>query len=314
MTDSYSFQIPTYSNLTGDQKYVTQISKVFEDHYNSQLPSSLWHYTSAEAFLKILTSQEIWFTHVSAHNDEAEVEYAIWMMKATLEAGLKGNDYNPRIKTLLSTALRSIAENNSQSSWFTASLTGLADSSYHWATYGNNLKGVAIGFDSRELIRFFSNSPTDRVAVIESSYDTQKNLYFAGKLLAIAILNFEEDYSHILNNNDAAEKFLASWGKHADIFSIMPKLPTFSSEREWRFARQFRYEMGQSVLDFQTKIKEKYWPTGRGVLSDSQQSNLPIVEVKFGQSCSDENRTTILKLITAQSYEDLRVSTSTILG
>lgn len=312
MTDTYSFEIPTYSNLTGDQKYVTQISKVFEDHYNSQLPSSLWHYTSAETFLKIITSQEIWFTHVSAHKDEAEVAYAILMMKATLEAGLKRLDYTSRIKTLLSTALTRMAKNNSQSSWFTASFTGLADSSYHWTTYGNKLEGVAICFNSRELIRFFSTSPTDRIGVVESIYDTPHNLNFCGKLLAMALLNFEEDYSHISDDQIAAEKFLASWGKHADFFSIMPKRQTFASEKEWRFARQFRYETGQSEEDFQRKITGKYWPTGRGKLSDSEHANLPIVGVKFGQSCSSESKNAIINLLKTQNYRHLQFSNATI--
>ena len=312
MTDPYSFEIPTYSYLTGDKKYVTQISKVFEDHYNSQLPSSLWHYTSVETCLKILTSQEIWFTHVSAHKDEAEVAYAIWMMKATLETGLKRLDYTARIKTLLSTALTRMAKDNSQSSWFTASFTGLADSSYHWKTYGNNLEGVAICFNSEELIRFFSASPTDRIGVVESIYDTQHNLNFCGKLLAMALLNFEEDYSHIADNQIAAENFLGSWGKHADFFSIMPKLQTFASEKEWRFARQFRYETGQSEEDFQRKVTEKYWPTGRGKHSDSQDSNLPIVGVKFGQSCSSESKNAIINLLRAKNYNHLQFSNATV--
>jgi hypothetical protein len=312
MTDPYSFEIPTYSHLAGDQKYVTQITRVFQNHYNSQLPSSLWHYTSAETFLKILTSQEIWFTHVSAHKDEAEVAYAIWMMKATLETGLKRLDYTARIKTLLSTALTRMAKDNSKSSWFTASFTGLADSSYHWKTYGNNLEGVAICFNSQELIRFFSASPTDRIGVVESIYDTQHNLNFCGKLLAMALLNFEEDYSHISDDQIAAENFLGSWGKHADFFSIMPKLQTFASEKEWRFARQFRYETGQSEEDFQRKITEKYWPTGRGKLSDSEHANLPIVGVKFGQSCSSESKNAIINLLKTQNYSNLQFSDATV--
>jgi hypothetical protein len=233
-------------------------------------------------------------------------------MKATLEAGLTRLDYTSRIKTLLSTALTRMANNNSQSSWFTASFTGLADSSYHWKTYGNNLEGVAICFNSQELIRFFSTSPTDRIGVLESIYDTQHNLNFCGKLLVMALLNFEEDYSHISDDQIAAENFLASWGKHADFFSIMPKLQTFASEKEWRFARQFRYEAGQSEEDFQAKITEKYWPTGRGKHSDSQHANLPIVEVKFGQFCNAENEAEIRKLLKTQNYEHLRLSNSTV--
>jgi hypothetical protein len=128
------------------------------------------------------------------------------------------------------------------------------------------------------------------------------------------MLNFEEDYSQISDDKIAADTFLASWGKHADVFSVMPKLQSFASEKEWRFARQFRYETGQSDVDFQRKIEEKYWPTGRGERSDSQQSNLPIVEVKFGQSCSTENKAAIIKLVKIQNYKHLRFSNSTVLG
>jgi hypothetical protein len=289
MEEKFTFNIPLFSKLHGDEKYVAQLIRVFQMHYNQELPKVLWHYTTIDTFWKILQSQKIWFAHVSSLNDKAEVLYAVSMMQGTLSGYLSGTTLSSRVQTLLKLAQVRMIDANQDSPWFTASFTELTDSEHHWSEYGDKSKGIAIGFDSKELIRFLSPSANDRVFPVQACYDTQKNLYFASMLITIAILNFEEDFGHICNDDQAASEFLEKWGKHIDPFSVMPKLQSFAAESEWRLARQIQFTTDESGVALMGSPPRKYWPTGRGKNSDSEFQNLPIVSIVVGGHCSQKN-------------------------
>jgi hypothetical protein len=185
-----------------------------------------------------------------------------------------------------------------QSAWFTASLTDQGDSDFHWRLYANCANGVVIGFDSHELIRFLSRSPTDRVLVLPTRYDDQKNSDFVRKIVDEGLTILQENFVEIQDDHVAAGEFLSAWGKHVDPFSVALKHPGLSVESEWRFARKISTVGDGDELAVQKSSDGAwhYWDIGKGELSDCKFNVLPMVTVVVGENAEP----TTCSLLSAQ--------------
>ena len=59
---------------------------LYFDHFPiTAAPEILWHYTTADKFLKIIESGELWFTHVSCLNDTEEVRLAAGVTRRAID-------------------------------------------------------------------------------------------------------------------------------------------------------------------------------------------------------------------------------------
>ena len=281
-----SFEIPFFRGPNRRQNYINQLVAIYRDHFQSTLPATLWHYTSIKKFEKILTSNEIWFGHVSSMQDAVEVMRAIELANVLIDATLNAADTNSRAKILLNRMKTGLLRSNSGSRWYIASFTEAFEDAAQWQRFGDNYRGVCIEFDTLELLKYLSASAEDRLFLGKVIYDTQELLNFGSKLLAAALGNFSEDFAEVSDDNLAAEQFVSLWGELVDVFSVIPKVPSYSSEREWRFAldsSQHQISDGK-FFDFDGKRKCRQ---GKGVTSDFAKSNLPIVSIKLGPNSTD---------------------------
>jgi hypothetical protein len=260
-----------------DQKYVDQLVQLFHRFFRTAVPDVLWHYTSLESAEKIICGDSLFFSHVSELNDTTEVEYAANLSRRQLEKWLSNEALDLGQKALLEAAKSSLLEKNRDSSWYTFSLSDVRDDLSQWRAYGNSCAGVSIGFDSRKLIRFLSNSTTSRPMVLPVCYDEETVCQFGDAIIALTLENFASDFG---GSTFRIENFLSVWGRHVDAFSVLPKKLHFSSEREWRFAIQpnpIQIAVSQAKL-----AKEGRLLVGKGHASDFGGIELPIVEILEG--------------------------------
>ena len=293
-----------------DQKYVGQLVKTFRGHFDESLPPTIWHYTTLEKFKQIIASNQIWFTHVSSLNDMSEVEYAANISRELLDKFTASSELTLREKRLLQRARSGLLEKNNDSSWFISSFTEENDDLNQWNAYGDHGNGVAIGFGTLELIRFFSNSPNDRPMICQVCYDIDKLQAFGNKLVELTLENFRNDFSGIVDDTIASEKFIEYWGKHVDVFSVVPKHHKFASEKEWRFASQVR-----SVIDhvkLHTQNGRQHMRMGRGGQSDSQFATLPIAHVMMGPTTDHAMQEMTRSSLVQSRYINVTISRSEI--
>lgn len=297
-------------NNESDKKYVAQLTDAFLRHFGSNVPNMLWHYTSYETFEKIVSSNQIWFTHVSTLNDCSEVTHAADLSRTALEKYLKVKALTVRERCLLEYIKETLLESNADSSWYVSCFTELEDDLSQWRAYGNNATGVAIGFDARELLRFLSNSPSDRPMLCPVSYDTVKVLKFGEDLIALTLKNFDTDFNSISDDGAAAVSFIERWGKHVDAFSIVPKNPKFAAENEWRFAQQIR-----TIEDSARSLtigSRRILPMLKGTCSDCKSSLLPIVQVAVGPTSTENLSNVVEAYLDTYGYSNITVTRSSI--
>ncbi len=293
-----------------NDNYALQLAQTFHEHFAMHLPEVVWHYTSFETFEKIVKSNEIWSTHVSCLNDLSEVTFAANLIRGVLDAYIKDDGLAIRDRQLLEIARTSLLESNSDSSWFVACLSEAEDDLAQWARYGEQSKGVAIGFHSRELIRFFSGSAEDRPMFCKVCYDAQKTLEFGSKLIALTLSNFHGQDTGVDDIVTASKQFFENWGPHVDAFSIVPKHPGFVSEREWRIARQVLNPNAEPSLC--VSEGRKFLRLQRGKHSDSKHTLLPIAHVRVGPLGAANKVNIVQSLLFEAGHKDVRVTKSTI--
>lgn len=277
---SFTEKLSVQSTETLDQRYVRQLIEIFKKHFPADLPETIWHYTSFEKFTAILKSNELWFTHVSELNDTTEVELAANISRHLLDKQTNLSNLGEREKFLLQRARNGLLEKNVDSTWYTSSFSTEHDDLTQWNAYGIHGQGIAIGFNSRELIKFFSNSIEDRPMVCQVCYEIAILESFGNSLIAATLKNFIDDFSHIKNAKIASDQFIQLWGRHIDAFSIVPKNPRFSSEKEWRLASQVKNDFDRQKLH--SVLGRQHMKMGKGLKSDSMHNRIPITQLVLG--------------------------------
>lgn len=299
-------QVEDVQKTEFEGKYNQELVRLFIKHFNRSFPEVLWHYTSVASLREILKSNQFWFSPVSALEDNMEVLYARDLTDAVLQAYLDKGDNDDRSQILLQTARARLIKSNADSVWHTASFTEVDDDIAQWDRFGDSKRGISIGFDGKELIKFFSRSPEDRPFITPVSYDGQNVVNFISEMIENAIFNFRNDFDWVEDVQLSANTFLNLLS--VDVFSIIPKHPSFQSEREWRFARPLQTEKEHKEL---IHINNGYrWPVGRGEHSDSNSELLPIKKIRLGPHY-DELKS-IERALTAANFPNVEILKSNL--
>ena len=113
----------------------------------------LWHYCSNEAFLSIISSQEIWLGEITHSNDYMEGKWLIEeiLRPALLNSGLA--DYQ------VIQVLGRIYDMKGRYNAFAFCLSEKSDVLSQWRGYADDGRGVAIGFNKKYLETLIGNGP-----------------------------------------------------------------------------------------------------------------------------------------------------------
>ena len=177
----------------------------------------LYHYTSLDAFQKIVTSGEIWATDSRYLNDTTEFKYSLDLAKEVLEGrNLKNSDY----------AEGFIASAN-QTSIYVFSLSKRKDLLSQWRAYCPN-GGVSIGFSKRvleifakqqrfELVKCIYSREKQKERLIAAIEETERPDYRAilGVLAAFKHYGFEEEEEYrLISEAPTYESRMWGGGEH----------------------------------------------------------------------------------------------------
>lgn len=116
---------------------------------NTPIPEKLWHYTSVEAFLKIVGNKSIFATDVHFMNDREEFVHARQlvdeMVKETPELDVEGFPNREFFAKAVALSFGIKAE------IFVACFTAAEDQLGQWRAYSHGSAGVSLGFDLRGI-------------------------------------------------------------------------------------------------------------------------------------------------------------------
>lgn len=210
------------------------------------IPASLFHYTTQQGVIGIVSNKRLWASKIHYLNDATEFRLAFDICSNHLQALLKGERSTKRrtkIKTLLSN-LREIASLN----LCVAALSENGDLLSQWRAYTGPSSGFSIQFNSAKLGKL---GKTAGYRLVKCVYDPKLHVELIESLVADSLeveFNTKEATVTMTGANSLAITVTPTGGDFSMKFAQLAaelKSPAFSEEAEWRLLS----EAGISVME-----------------------------------------------------------------
>jgi hypothetical protein len=185
----------------------------------------LFHYTDLEAVKGIFTSKSLWLSKFTSTNDISEIRLAIQHLQAFVEK--EARDAADDEAQLLHDAARRL-EGYRDTNICLASFCEEDDLLSQWRSYGNDGRGIALGFSSASLARLAARN---KLALYRCVYAQKEHQRIAADLVAMLLKSFRARKPRTAAQRDA---LLAQF--HQLFLHVAPVIKDhrFGEEREWR--------------------------------------------------------------------------------
>lgn len=198
----------------------------------------LLHYTSVSSCLAILESESMWFGEFRAMNDPQELKFGVEFLRRWFETVVEDrerSDEARRFMSLVAEALDNFVDE--YSGLFICCLTGSGDRLYHWRSYGDDGKGVALEFDKSTLLALPAHGQDINFLLTPVVYDEKDS----GKLVE----RLDDVLTQTLESPDWLESFRSAPQSRMEALArntlstlalvpLMLKSPDYRVEAEWR--------------------------------------------------------------------------------
>ena len=204
---------------------VKRISKSTSKEFDRRRPPTIYHYTSTEGLIGILSTGKMWFTDIMYMNDSSELKYAIELIDSVIEDRVKRHT-----NELFSEVLKGTWNfHHDFSDIYILCFTADGDLLSQWRAYGESGNGYAIGFDTKVnnylgLLSKVEYIPEKQTLIINKIIDKIYNI-FNDELNNYGNLQHKELLVHLSTNS--INKLLSD-------IALRFKHPSFAEEKEWR--------------------------------------------------------------------------------
>jgi len=236
-------------------------------------PKTLFHYTNADAFTKILENKGIRATHIRHLNDGSEIEYAIELLDASLEA-LEQDRHCKLFLAKFDDLRRKIEKDNELSPPFVFCMCSEGDLLSQWREYGKGGTAYAMGFSTNKLLspRFNCNPSLLRV-----EYDQHKQRRQTQNFLRACFeYGAKKHISKTPVETNELLKIISLLFRN--LIAVRFKNPAFKSEHEWRLVVKPDTE---ATLGVQFRVSS-FGITPFATIEPQEQRALPVTLVRIG--------------------------------
>jgi hypothetical protein len=269
-----------------------------------ELPLSLFHYTDAKGLRGIITSGELWATHVYYLNDAQEFRFARGVIEDVFGEWIDRHSGSvaARIERLKYAYQAYATVSLSLADPYVVCFCAEGNLLSQWRAYAANGDGFAIHFDPKSLMSGLKRDPdvAANAKLFRVIYDREEQRRFVG--LAI------QQLLSAMDTHDPQEVLAALPG----VFSEMPfcfKHNAFSEEQEWRLVFLPRSER---FLDVRVSAGH-FVPYASFRICDAEERP-PYVGITHGPTLEASNTEKALKMLLGKTvpkfWDSIRVSGS----
>jgi Protein of unknown function (DUF2971) len=195
-------------------------------------PEILYHYTSQEGLLGILSTKTIWATDLYYLNDVTEFKHAMGLVNEELKDF--GRKFDIPSSTIAKT-LRWLAGESDQRHVYVSSLSEDGNQLSQWKLYGSNYRGFSLGFDFSELEH---NQKEGMYFIQQCFYDREEYKQIIRDYLGSVLSQLR-----LRKNAPDIQATVRYFARNFRNFVLQnascQKDCSFSPEREWRLVRHF---------------------------------------------------------------------------
>jgi len=121
-------------------------------------PQTLWYYTSAATFARIVKTKSVWSTQISCLNDHSEFRFSVRLVRNAIKQYVRHDDEH--IRFLAQQIYETLENDGADASWFFVfCMSNVRDDLSQWRAYGGGEGGVSIGFDPSKIATKCANAP-----------------------------------------------------------------------------------------------------------------------------------------------------------
>lgn len=224
-----------------DKEFINLMNGKLAPIVQAKAPDYVYHYTSIDAFLKIIENNTLWFTHMSFQKDPSEVDFGVDVILDILSKNKK--DLSPIIDIIKNMRIlyNKYAFNLDKNLLFIFSLSEAGDNLPQWVQHGDDSNGICIKFEREHLFNNVAEIMKEyeiRVIHFPVQYYTNNHLKNDNNLKGFeeALLDTYISMSNYIHDekatNDQNVK-IAIYEITKSIASFI-KNDFFSNEKEWR--------------------------------------------------------------------------------
>ncbi len=267
-------------------------------------PRSLFHYTSQQGLLGIISGGAIWASDLGYLNDSSELSYGESLISDEMRR-LEQQSDDPRIREWLRRAQKLTLPSDVAQAFFAACFCGNGDLLSQWRAYGENGRGYAIGFDSHHL-------QVGALKLRRVIYERSEQISLVNALVSELTLVFTEVFQgESLDQLDAEGRlpaFSAYLSSLLTELSLTFKHPSFAEEAEWRLILPFHRHNMINQIDLRAS-GNMLVPYAKLAFSDGKAAPpLPILEICIGPSPQPELKLkAALLLLERSGYDHVEV-------
>jgi hypothetical protein len=224
-------------------------SQTLAQHATIAAPPRLYHYTSPEALIGIVSNKEIWATNTLFLNDSSEAIHAIKLISSVINERIERNAFAPYVRPFMEELSYQIGATASRS--YVASFTELQDSLSQWRAYCPASGGYAVGLPS---IQIYDMSDSQGFMLVKVIYEHDTQV----KIINEVIDAVGSAYERRREKGDTPERFQNFVTASRDYFAqlaLMMKHYSFQEEQEWRLMAYNINEIGNSSISFRGSHK-----------------------------------------------------------
>ncbi|RKN83484.1 DUF2971 domain-containing protein [Ulvibacterium marinum] len=285
---------------------------------------TIYHYTSFEGLIGILESQNLYATNINFLNDRKELKHGIGLIQGVLNS-FETKKESEKIIEFLRSNLSKISETDRYVTCFSRN----GDLLSQWRSYGNNGKGVAIGFCPFHI----EESIYDWVDCMNIMYNELEQIEVLEEYIKIS-LDYFNGYKELLDWEGFDYDYLVADTLIYFLEAIIAnfKHPSFREEEEFRIEYRFDGNINKQkkkILYFRNsnnlivpyiklisrfKKERKKGINNSKVMKHTENNlKLPIKEIILGPSLDFElNKIGLGKLLLKTGYEHIEIKDSKI--
>jgi Protein of unknown function (DUF2971) len=193
--------------------------------FEANPPQHLYHYTDLEGVKGIFTSRTLWMSKFTASNDISEILLAIEHFQSFVAH--KADAITKEEGDFLREAADQL-EGFRRTNVCLASFCEQHDLLSQWRSYGNDGRGIALGFNSSRLVELAQRHD---LRLLRCVYDPADHERIAGDLVDLLLASFRA--SRPANPDERRER-IAQFNAAFLLVAPVIKDHRFAEEREWR--------------------------------------------------------------------------------
>lgn len=188
-------------------------------------PEHLFHYTDLRGVRGIITSKSLWLSKFTASNDISEITLAITQFQSFVESRVASL---PKAEGEFLREAATQLESFRRTNICVASFCEQPDLLSQWRSYGDDGRGIAIGFDTRRLAELANRND---LRLWRCVYDEAMQVRILNDLVTMLLASFRGEPT---GSVEARRRLVSQFNATFLLVAPVIKDHRFVEEREWR--------------------------------------------------------------------------------